>query len=100
MFITQMSPLMCALTARVPWLTPPGPSHKDLNQSSRKQECSISMCAGLAAALVGADGGFTLTSNYTTDAVTVAAVSGLCCSSSAPAFPVVETNISAVHKVR
>lgn len=41
---------------------------------------------------------FTLASNYTTDAVTVAGVAGLC-QSGAPVFPVVEATISSVHKV-
>ena len=37
-----------------------------------------------------------LTSNYTTDAITVAAVQALC-SNGAPAWPVAEASISSVH---
>ena len=44
----------------------------------------------------GALGWTMLTSNFTTDAVTVAAVSGLC-SSGAPAWPVLEANIASVQ---
>lgn len=41
--------------------------------------------------------GFSLASNYTTDAVTVAGVAGLC-QSGAPQIPVLEATIGTVHK--
>ncbi|KAK9904758.1 hypothetical protein WJX75_001986 [Coccomyxa subellipsoidea] len=55
--------------------------------------CSV---AGTHAGYTTGDS-FTLASNYTTDAVTVAGVAGLC-QSGAPVFPVVEATISSVHE--